>query len=51
MPEPIKQQIIKQIEEEDDSVNNLQYGSVEFVVINGKVDRVEVHRSRKVKTG
>jgi hypothetical protein len=32
-----------------EKLDNLEYGSVEIVIINGKIDRVEIRDSIKIK--
>lgn len=49
MPEPIKQQIIDKLNEVRANIEDVEYGSIEFIIINGQVDRVETHFSEKVK--
>ena len=49
MPESIDKQIIKQLVEIKDKFQEMQYGRIEFIIINGQIDRVEVNHSIKNK--
>lgn len=49
VPEPIDKQIINHMPKILDKLDNMQYGRIEFIVINGQLDRVEINHSEKVK--
>lgn len=49
MPEPIKQQIIEKLDSIKANIEDIEYGRIEFIIINGHVERVESNFSEKVK--
>lgn len=44
----LQARLLDQLRLLEEDLKRLQYGSLEFVIINGRLDRIEIRQSKKV---